>query len=212
MDFVLALNVIAATVASVGGAGAIIIATTKFLINRIVSQLENRYQLKIDKELEQYKANLEQRTYVTKTQFDIELGVYRELSKGIFEFIVVLNTTVNEKDYPKREDTCSAKKIEAELDTYNKMAKRAAHIQELLYENVAFMPKHLFDEYYTLIELASEQFWIYNSRFHEYVAGKIEQGERVTEADKNNFEVIKQKFDAINENLRDYLQKLFIVE
>ena len=119
---------------------------------------------------------------------------------------------MNEKDYPKREDICSAKKIEAELDTYNKMVKRAAHIQELLYENAAFMPKYLFDEYYILIELASEQFWIYNSRFHEYVAGKIGQGERVTEADKNNFEVIKQKFDAINENLRDYLQKLFIVE
>lgn len=212
MDFTSAMRIIEATIISVGGAGAIIIAIANFLANRIASRLEDRYQLKLDKELEQYKASLEQRTYVTKTQFDIELEVYRKLSKGIFEFIVVLNTTIEDKDYPKKEDMHSAQKLDNESNTFKKMVEKAAYMQELIYENAAFMPKCLYDEYVSLIELATDQFWVYHHQFQEYLAGNITQKERVTKADKEKLEILKQRYDTLNQNLRDYLQKVYIVK
>jgi len=104
-------QVASAIVLSVGGAGAIIIAATSFLSSRIANRLEEKYQLKLNMELEKCKANLEQRIYISRVQFDTEIEIYRELTKGIFEFLVVLNTSVNDKDYPKVEQLDSSEKL-----------------------------------------------------------------------------------------------------
>ena len=84
------LETVGLIILSMGGAGAIIMSVSSFLANKIATRLEQKYKLRIDKELEAYKAGLTQRSYVTKVQFDIEFEVYRKLSKGMFEFISTL--------------------------------------------------------------------------------------------------------------------------
>lgn len=97
------LETVGLIILSMGGAGAIIMSVSSFLANKIATRLEQKYKLRIDKELEAYKAGLTQRSYVTKVQFDIEFEVYRKLSKGMFEFISTLYTTIEEKHfYAKR--------------------------------------------------------------------------------------------------------------
>ena len=76
------LEAVGLIILSMGGAGAIIMSVSSFLANKIATRLEQKYKLRIDKELEAYKAGLTQRSYVTKVQFDIEFEVYRKLSKG----------------------------------------------------------------------------------------------------------------------------------
>jgi len=95
MNLTTTLEIASSIMVSLGGAGVIIISVANYLANRIAIQLEDKYQLKLDKELEQYKANLEQCTYVTKNKFDVELETYRNPTKGIFEFIVTISTTIN---------------------------------------------------------------------------------------------------------------------
>ncbi len=212
MDFSSIIDIASAIIVSLGGAGAIIISVSTFLVNRIASRLEDKYQLKLNKELEQYKAILEQRTYVTKHQFDIELETYRNLTKGIFEFMVALNTTINKIDYPKKLSLCDNDKIEYEFSTYHKIVDKAAGLQSLLYTNAAFMPKQVYDEFEELIELTSDGFWKYHERFYEYLDGEIHQDERVDDSDKEMFDSINEKYNALNDLIRDYLRGVVIVD
>ena len=205
------LETLGLVILSMGGAGAIIVAISSFLANKIAIHLENKYQLKIEKELEAYKASLTQRSYVTKIQFDIEFAIYRKLSKGLFEFITTLYTTIEEKHYPKKAGTNLQQKIENEMQTYEEMVDKAANLQELLYENAAFMPQSIYEKYKELIELTTTQFWTYQERFRDYVDGKISLANRTTDADKAAFETIEKKVESLNNELREHLQKIYIV-
>lgn len=127
------LETVGLIILSMGGAGAIIMSVSSFLANKIATRLEQKYKLRIDKELEAYKAGLTQRSYVTKVQFDIEFEVYRKLSKGMFEFISTLYTTIEEKHYPKKEGENHREKVAEEIRTYTEMVDKAATLQELLY-------------------------------------------------------------------------------
>lgn len=120
------LETVGLIILSMGGAGAIIMSVSSFLANKIATRLEQKYKLRIDKELEAYKAGLTQRSYVTKVQFDIEFEVYRKLSKGMFEFIRTLYTTIEEEHYPKKEGENHREKVAEEIRTYTKMVDKAA--------------------------------------------------------------------------------------
>lgn len=145
MDFTEAFKIASVIIVSLGGAGVIIVALISFVSNKIVKRLEDKYQLKLDKELETYKATLARNTYVTKNQFDLELEIYRKITTGVFEFIVALNTTIEKEDYPRNEGTSPDKKIEKEFYIYRKMTIKASNLQELLYANAAFIPKQLYN-------------------------------------------------------------------
>ena len=72
---------------SVGGIGAIIIVIVKFSSNIIAKGLEEKYRLTLNKELEEYKSKLSNKTYISKTKFDTEFSIFRELSKAFFEMV-----------------------------------------------------------------------------------------------------------------------------
>lgn len=205
------LKTVGLIILSMGGAGAIIMSVSSFLANKIATRLEQKYKLRIDKELEAYKAGLTQRSYVTKVQFDIEFEVYRKLSKGMFEFISTLYTTIEEKHYPKKEGENHQEKVAEEIRTYTEMVDKAATLQELLYENAAFIPQNIYEKYKKIIELTTTQFWNYQQRFKDYLDGKISLAERVTDSDKQSFETIEKNVEALNNELREHLQKIYIV-
>lgn len=211
MDWTGVFELIGAIFVSIGGAGAIIIFLSKFLANMIAERIEMKYQLSFDKELEKYKANLDKYSYMTKTQFDIEMDIYRQLSLGIYEYTVSLNTTISE-DYRMDNETSLEQKIIDEEGQFKRMAERGANIQKLLYSNAAFIPKHIYNRYDELIELLTEQFWVYFERLKQYMKGEISQNERVTDAEKEMLETIKEKNNNLNDSLREYLQKIQIVD
>lgn len=81
----------------------------------------------------------------------------------------------------------------------------------MLYANAAFIPKQLYNECKELIELATNQFWIYIERFRSYVSGDITEEQRVTNSDKEALDAIQKKFDILNDHLRNYLRSIYIV-
>ena len=65
-----------------GGVGAIVSATVKFTSEKISERLEKKYELRLNKELEEFKNKLENKSYVSKTRFDTEFSIYRQLSES----------------------------------------------------------------------------------------------------------------------------------
>lgn len=60
-------QIILCAVGSAGGIGTVIVLTIKWSANRIAERLSKKYDLKLQKELEQYKANVENKIYISKS-------------------------------------------------------------------------------------------------------------------------------------------------
>ena len=67
------LKLMGSIVLSLGGGAAIALFIFHFMADRLAERLKGKYQLELDKKFESYKANLDNKKYVTKTKFDAEL-------------------------------------------------------------------------------------------------------------------------------------------
>lgn len=56
---------------TLGGVSGIIILITKFLTNKIADALQSKYQLQLNKRLEDHKAKLDSKTHITKAKYDL---------------------------------------------------------------------------------------------------------------------------------------------
>ena len=72
-------KLILAVLSSVGGIGAIIVFIVKMCSNMIADKLSKKYELKLNKELEKYKAGIENKKYISKARFDREFSMYQDL-------------------------------------------------------------------------------------------------------------------------------------
>ena len=85
------LKLMGSIVLSLGGGAAIALFIFHFMADRLAERLKGKYQLELDKKFESYKANLDNKKYVTKTKFDAEFDLYRKLSKAYFEMVKCIN-------------------------------------------------------------------------------------------------------------------------
>ena len=108
-----------AIIASVGGSGAIICAVAKFFSDRIANRLEAKFQQKLEKEMEEYKTQLENKRYITQTQFDVEFEIYRKISKAFFELFVKLSTVSDKELYES--SVKELDRMQYEKDMYHKI-------------------------------------------------------------------------------------------
>ena len=74
------LKLMGSIVLSLGGGAAIALFIFHFMADRLAERLKGKYQLELDKKFESYKANLDNKKYVTKTKFDAEFDLYRNVS------------------------------------------------------------------------------------------------------------------------------------
>ena len=198
-----------AILASVGGAGVIICAVSGFVSKRVAHHIDKKYEQRLSKELERYKLSLEKHRYITKTQFDREFEIYRDLSKAFFSMIVKLSSftegTLELKELPKENREIKANEIV-------RMIEKAAMAQNILYENAAFIPKDIFELYDAIYEKANDLFWTYEKRCRDFAFGKLDFDDLVHEEDKIAEKEIENDFFAVSAKLREYLNTLAIIE
>ena len=137
------------------------------VIGTLLGTLLGTYGSKL---IEKSKTSNENKSYISKTQYDIELNVYREISKKTFALIVAL-TTIYSEDHYRAQNENNTKEEEAK--TYRKLVDNIADVQDVLYENTPFIPEHIFNQYNDLYQLAKEQFWIYQKDVTEYLSSNI---------------------------------------
>ena len=202
-------SIAGAIIASIGGAGVIICAVSGFVCNRIAKHLDAKYEQRLNKELEKYKVELERNRHITKTQFDKEFEIYHQLSKSFFSMIVKLSSftegTLELKDAPKENR-------DIKINEFMRMVEVTSAAQNALYENAAFIPKDIFEQYDVINSKANDLFWLYEKRMQEYAFKKLDFDALVTDEDKAVIKEIEKEFSSVNAKLREYLSTLSIVE
>ena len=195
-------------IASIGGVGAIIYVVSGFISKRIANILDKKYEQRLNKELERFKYTLEQRKYVTKTQFDCEFEIYRQLSKAFFSMLTKLSffteSVMNKEDTQENHDS--------RLEYFKKVGIATADAQNILYENAAFIPESIFILYDRVYEQANTLFWKYSKCFDAYASGKLDYFEIVNSDDKIAIDRISTELSAVNCEVRKYLGNLSCIE
>lgn len=155
-------KIILCAIGSVGGIGAIIIAVTKFTADILAERLSQKYSIKLQKELEQYKSGLENKTYITKTKFDAEFSLYRELSKTFFEMVKDITTMIptGYATYPADKEA----RKEYERILYNNAVKSTVAAQDTLNGNIPFIPDELYQKYKEIVRMCSIQLNVFERR------------------------------------------------
>lgn len=200
-----------AIIASVGGAGVIICSAVKFTSDIIADKLSQRYELKLNKELEKYKSGLDKKTHISRTRFDMEFSIYGKLSEA---FVSMEQATYwlfpdgIEMLPPNEEDR---KKIF--LTRYEKANEAIATAEKTLAANAPFIPSEIFKAFDEIRRLCTRQYNMYS--WCGPLAKLRDPSERFLEQERecfNRTDEITKKKDHLMNQLREYLEDLEVVE
>lgn len=192
-----------AVVISFGGAGAIIAAIVKFTVDKIASALEKKYELKMSKEMEKFKNALENKSYISKTRFDAEFSIYRQLSRVTAIMIKEISQLFPTFTRDAKNDYDTYKK------KYDKAVDSVVMYQDELASSASFIPSDIYLLFKKLEEKCKMQLGDFadfrlRSDAEDYVK---EDREGYRESWKRTRELQKD-FDVIVDKLRQYLSSL----
>lgn len=166
-------QIVAATIISAGGNGGIIIAAIRFSSNIIAERLSKRYELKLNKTIENYKTHLEKGNYISRAMFDKEFEYYQLLSRkytiAFNSFNLYYGIKYSKLDVipideiniynPKLEelakDIKGGKKVtEVQMDTLkSNIAEQFLEFKKVLDESESFIDGEIYSEYAKLYNL-----------------------------------------------------------
>lgn len=203
-------KIVLGVVASVGGIGFVIVEVVKFSADIIAKRLEEKYTLKMNKELEKYRVGLDNKIYISKTKFDTEFSIYRELSRSFFVMVRDITRMIpaGYAEYPA--DKEDREKYENML--YDNALKSTVTAQDFLYSNIPFIPEEFEQAYLEVLGLCREQLGVFELRWNVgYLATDAEK-RKFSREDFQRSRDIKEKYDALNKAVRAYLSKLDVID
>ena len=200
------LEIGAAIVVAFGGAGAIIAGVTKFSVNQIADSLQKKYDLKLNKELEAFKNTLENKSYVSKTRFDAEFAIYRQLSGITVTMVKEVSQLFPTFTRDTRDD------YETYKGRYDTALEKAVAFQDELAGSAPFIPAEIYSLFRDL-EIKCKQ------QLGDFVDFRLrpDSEEYITECKDEYKEVwkrtrqIQSDLDTIIDKLREYLAQLEVV-
>lgn len=206
MDWNTILNFGVAVIISFGGAGAIIIAITKFCVNQITENLQKKYELKLNKELEQFKSALVSKSYVSKTRFDAEFTIYRELSRITVTMVVEVSQLFPTYTQDTRDDYDTYK------ERYNTALEKVVQFQNHLAANAPFISSETYKSFHDLeIKCKAQLSDFVDFRLRPDAKTYMEEcGEEYNEVWKRT-RTIQADLENIIEQLRGYLSHLEVL-
>ena len=207
-------KIILTALASVGGVGGLIMLMIKFSSNLIAERLSQKYQLSLQKELEKYKAGVENKIYISKARFDREFSMYQDLCEKNITMVYDMGAAVmitRGAKYPNVSSTHEFIQLAAQhMDDADILNKRyAPFIAKEIFESY----KELGSQAYSIISLLD--LWY---RFETQNYTPINYNGTAYTRDKAKDEIeAKQKTisklsDDILDKLRDYLSSLDTLE
>lgn len=205
-----AWSIVNAIIVSVGGIGVIITAVVYFSSNFIAERLQKKYELKINEKFEKYKADIDNKKYVTKTKFDAEFELYKNLSKNFFDLVKCISVLIPQGLVSVPAD--AGKREELDKKHYTDACTALIAAQDQLNSNAAFIPEKFYNAYEEIRQLCNMQLSDFEERWN--VGAFIPQGEKARlpyETYKRTGE-INDKFKQLNSELREYLSKLDVIE
>lgn len=207
-------KLILAVLSSVGGIGAIIVFIVKMCSNMIADKLSKKYELKLNKELEKYKAGIENKTYISKARFDREFSMYQDLCEKNITMVYDMGAAVvitRGGQYPN---------VNSVHDFVNLAAQ---HIDDAEITNKRYAPfiaKDIFESYKELGEQAFsiillldlwDRFQTENHTTINY-NGKAYTKNTAKNEIEDRQKIISKLSDDTLDKLRDYLSSLDTLE
>ncbi len=201
-------DIVLACILSAGGISGIIILAVKFSSNFIADRLSSKYEIKLQKELEKYKSNIETKKSISKAMFDKEYEIYVAFNK---EFAILYNeiqtyhgikndcdiTTAQEiknwniNDFQKYIDNNNVV-TDIQMENFEKeMISSSTKLRELLGYSGAFIPR----ENWILLQGA------YNACY-QYLLSKRDE----------DFQIVIVMMGKMQNELRSYLEQLIVIE
>ena len=209
---------------SLGGFAGILTLIIRFSANIIADRLSKKYQLKMNKEFESYKNNLDKKTYISKARFDKEFEIHQELSEKVFTMVFNFAELVRTIRLDQEDDKEVIEKVwQAAVESYNganrTTRKYAPFISESIYKSFIQLGDKCRNQlnYYRLhyTESSFEKEW---ESFLASVTGntpdysKFETEEKFEEKFKANQQEISESLDALMSTLRTYLSSLDVIK
>ena len=203
-------KIVLCAVASAGGIGAIIVMAIKWSANVIANHLSQKYEIKLQKELERYKMGLDNKIYISKTKFDTEFALYRELSKSFFDMVkaITIMIPVGIAHYPVDPED----RKEYENNLYNSALAATVAAQDVLNSNIPFVPEKLYTDFDEILGLCRIQLNVFEMRWKTLYLVPQEEKERFSAEDFRRSIEIRDNFKALNAVLREYLSKLDVLD
>lgn len=195
---------------SLGGIGGVILIVIKFSSDTIAKRLEEKYSLRLNKELENYKSKLDSKTYISKAKFDTEFSVYRELSKSFFEMAKTITAMIPSGFARYPADPEARKEYENEL--YSKALQATVIAQDALFSNASFISNELYDKYDEILMLCRQQLSSFEERWNVYYLAPQSEKESFSRDDYKRSREINEKLKELNQMIREYLSKIDVID
>lgn len=216
MDWESAWKIVGTAVMSVGGAGAIIAAVTKYAANHLSEKMLKKYDAKLSKDLEQYKHELELETekyrkksenlnFVTQKQYDTEHSAYQALFDNIVKFSRCTSALypVFEPAYANEEEKRerNRQKYNAYVDAYNEFSY-------ILEKYAPFIPETHYDMFVEIRDMAREIGCMYD--FYKIYTEPGFSKEALQDTRENTYKTadFNAKISEAKKTIRDYLASL----
>lgn len=197
-----------AAVLSAGGISAIIVGAVHFSVNQIAERLAKKYEAKLAQETEKYKSELSKKEYVSKTRFDTEFQIYRDLNVVFFDLVKEINMLIPSglayvpADKQDRE--------ELEERQLREAMRLAVNAQDTLNKNAPFIAKTFYDAYDSILQKCRMQINVIREKYNAFNFCK-DKGEAKLEDYKRTNE-INLEFQENNNSIREYLASLDVME
>lgn len=116
--------------------------------------------------IERLKATNDKRNYISNVKFDVEIQVYKELSKSFCEMVREINTIIpiGLVSVPIFKD--DEERIKYDMDLYNLAVEAIVSAQNCLRSNIPFISSELYDKYNELIKLCMQQSNVFSKRWN----------------------------------------------
>lgn len=205
-------QIVLAIIASIGGAGIIILGVVKFASDMIAERLSKRYEIKLNKELEAFKAGINKKTYISRARFDTEFQIYRELSESVLSMIECTYWLFPSGLEHLPSDKEEEKKIY--IERYNKAGDAIRLAQKSIRANAPFIPSGFYARFEELSKLCSQQYNMFTW------CGALAPRQDVFPKTKVDAETacwkrtdeIWEKRTELTVQLREYLESLDVLE
>jgi len=187
--------------ATISGIFAVILS----VLNAVLLLLQRKRQIKYDKIIENYRSMNNRRNFVSKTRFDTEFSIYRELTafcrNMMCDVCTVLNNMPHLIDIDNRENTMkkaiySANKACTEFNVY-------------LTSNAPFIPKDYYEKYKIYMDLCKRNLNKCEGDWSIYLDA-WRQNDLDNVSIENSYEVQKiyMEYYVLIDYIRDYLANL----
>lgn len=203
------LKICITVLATLGGSSGIIILVCKFLTNKIAETLQAKYQLELDKKLEEHKAVLDSKIYVTKAKYDLEIETFKELSLKFYDVVYYANCLINPGICKILTDPAEQDKIDNER--YKKLSKCDVEAQTALMSQRAFIPEDIYQLFLEIHKDGIGQINAYERRFNKSLICSDSEKRKFSDEEYNRSREMSNKLDNVNAKIRERLDSLIII-